>query len=92
MSFGNTGSAAPWQIGPADVYPLAKSVSGFSLMGLAAADPLRLREMAARRPSAAVQDGGVELPVTAEFALADAAEAHRLVESRTTTGQAAAPV
>jgi NADPH2:quinone reductase len=86
VSFGDSGSEAPWQIGAADVYPLAKSVSGFSLMGLAAADPLRLRELA-HDAFAAVQDGGVELPVTAEFALADAAEAHRLVESRTTTGK-----
>jgi NADPH2:quinone reductase len=29
----------------------------------------------------------VELPVSAEFALEDAAEAHRLVESRTSTGK-----
>lgn len=86
VSFGDTGADAPWQVGPAEVYPLAKSVAGFSLMGLAAADPLRLRELA-HAAFAAAQDGGVELPVTAELPLADAAEAHRLVESRTTTGK-----
>jgi NADPH2:quinone reductase len=86
VSFGNSGSAAPWQIGPADLYPSALSVSGFSLMGLAAAEPQRLRELAGEAFRTVV-DGGVELPVSAEFALADAAEAHRLVESRTTTGK-----
>ncbi|WP_327289413.1 quinone oxidoreductase family protein [Streptomyces sp. NBC_01198] len=86
VSFGNSGSAAPWQIGPPDVYPAGLSVSGFSLMGLAAADPQRLRQLAAAA-FRAVTDGGVELPVTAEFALTDAAEAHRLVETRSTTGK-----
>ena len=55
-------------------------------MGLAASDPLRLRELA-DAAFRAVTDGGVELPVTAEFALADAGDAHRLVESRSTTGK-----
>lgn len=86
VSFGNSGSAAPWQIGPADLYPAGLTVSGFSLMGLAAADPARLRELA-DAAFRAVTDGGVELPVTAEFALSDAATAHRLVESRSTTGK-----
>lgn len=86
VSFGNSGSAAPWQIGPADVYPAALTVSGFSLMGLADADPGRLRTLA-DAAFRTVTDGGVELPVTAEFDLADAAEAHRLLETRTTTGK-----
>jgi NADPH2:quinone reductase len=86
VSFGSAGNAAPWQIGPADVYPAARSVAGFSLMGLAAQDPARLRELA-DAAFRAVLDGGVELPVTAELDLADAAEAHRLVESRATTGK-----
>lgn len=86
VSFGNSGSAAPWQIGPADLYPPGLSVSGFSLMGLAAADPERLRELV-QEAFRTVVDGGVELPVSAEFALTDAAQAHRLVESRTTTGK-----
>lgn len=34
-----------------------------------------------------VADGTVTLPVTAEFPLADAAAAHRLVDSRTSTGK-----
>lgn len=86
VSFGNSGSAAPWQIGPADIYPAGLTVSGFSLLGLAAADPARLRQLA-DAAFRAVTDGGVELPVSAEFALADAATAHELVESRSTTGK-----
>jgi NADPH2:quinone reductase len=86
VSFGNSGSAQPWSVGAADIYPAALTVSGFSLMGLAAADPSRLRELA-DAAFRAVTDGGVELPVTAEFALADAGAAHRLVESRSTTGK-----
>lgn len=85
-SFGDSGAEPPWQIGPGDVYPAGKSVAGFTLLGLAAADPLRLRELA-HDAFAAVQDGGVELPITAELPLAEAAEAHRMVESRTTTGK-----
>jgi NADPH2:quinone reductase len=85
-SFGNSGSSEPWTIGPAETYPLAKSVAGFSILGMAAADPRRLREIA-EKAFRTVTEGGVELPVSAEFALEDAAQAHRLVESRTSTGK-----
>jgi NADPH2:quinone reductase len=34
-----------------------------------------------------VATGTVELPITAEFPLAEVAEAHRLMESRTSTGK-----
>ena len=86
VSFGNAGSDEPWSIGPAETYPLAISVAGFSILTMAAADPQRLRTLAAAA-FRTVTDGGVELPVSAEFALEDAAEAHRLVESRTSTGK-----
>lgn len=86
VSFGNAGSAAPWQIGPGDTYPSGLSVAGFSILGLAAADPQRLREIAGHA-FRTVTDGGVELPVSAEFPLERADEAHRLVESRTSTGK-----
>jgi NADPH:quinone reductase len=86
VSFGNAGSDEPWSIGPGQTYPMAISVAGFSILGMAAADPARLREIA-ERSFRTVSDGEVELPVSAEFALADAAEAHRLVESRTSTGK-----
>lgn len=86
VSFGNAGSPEPWTIGPEQTYPLALSVSGFSVRGLAAADPARLRDIADKAFQTVVE-GAVELPVSAEFALEDVARAHRLVESRTSTGK-----
>ncbi|WP_037912048.1 quinone oxidoreductase family protein [Actinacidiphila yeochonensis] len=86
VSFGNAGGAEPWQVGPEQTYPKALSVGGFSILGLAAADPARLREIVHRSFDAAAE-GGLELPVSAEFALADAADAHRLMESRTSIGK-----
>lgn len=86
VSFGNSSSTEPWTVGPADTYALGRSVAGFSILGLAAADPHRLRDLAGKA-FRAVTEGGVELPVTAEFPLEAAAEAHRLLESRATTGK-----
>jgi NADPH2:quinone reductase len=86
VSFGSSGGAEPWRIGPEDTYPRGASVAGFSILSMAVADPERLRGIA-ERAFRAVTDGGLELPVTAEFALEDAAEAHRLLESRTSTGK-----
>ncbi|HEY5833131.1 quinone oxidoreductase family protein [Streptomyces sp.] len=86
VSFGSADSGEMWRVGPADTYPLAISVSGFCIPSMAAADPGRLRELA-DRAFRTVTDGGVELPVSAEFPLAEAADAHRLVESRTSTGK-----
>jgi NADPH2:quinone reductase len=86
ISFGNSSNTEPWRIGPAITYPLGISVAGFSVLGLAAADPQRLRVLT-DRAFRTVTDGGVELPVSAEFALEDAALAHRLIESRTSTGK-----
>ncbi|MFF7158613.1 zinc-binding dehydrogenase [Streptomyces sp. NPDC008139] len=86
VSFGNAGSEEPWRIGPADTYPLGLSVSGFSVLGMAAQEPQRLRRIA-DAAFRTVTDGDVELPVSAEFPLGRAAEAHRLVESRRSTGK-----
>ena len=86
VSFGNAGGYEPWRIGPAETYPKALSVSGFFILGMAADDPARLREILDRALHT-VAEGGVELSVSAEFALADAASAHRLIESRTSTGK-----
>ncbi|MBL1095247.1 quinone oxidoreductase family protein [Streptomyces coffeae] len=86
VSFGNASGEAPWQAGPGELYTGARTVSGFSILNLAAENPQALRTLAERafRP---VAEGTVELPVTAEFPLAEAAEAHRLIETRTTTGK-----
>jgi NADPH2:quinone reductase len=86
VSFGSAAGGEPWQIGPLETRPRGLSVSGFSLLETAATDPLLLRGIA-ERAFRTVSEGGVELPVGAEFALEDAAGAHRLIESRTSTGK-----
>ncbi|MEU5437756.1 zinc-binding dehydrogenase [Streptomyces sp. NPDC020719] len=86
VSYGNAGGEAPWQVGQPELYPRALSTSGFSLLTLAAAGPDALRELASRAFALAT-DGRVKLPVTAEFPLDQAPEAHRLMESRTSTGK-----
>ncbi|MFF1698324.1 zinc-binding alcohol dehydrogenase family protein [Streptomyces sp. NPDC058257] len=86
VSFGNASSAEPWRVGQPELYGTALGVFGFSILSLAKSAPQALRDIAARA-FAKVADGTVELPVTAEFALADASEAHRLMGARTSTGK-----
>jgi NADPH2:quinone reductase len=86
VAFGNASGSAPWSVGFADLAARALSVSGFSILGLAAADPQGLRDLTAAAFALAATEG-VRLPITGEFPLADAADAHRLVESRTSTGK-----
>ncbi|MBZ4318398.1 quinone oxidoreductase family protein [Streptomyces huiliensis] len=86
VSYGNASAAEPWRLGQPELFPGAVSVAGFSILTLAATAPDALREIAARA-FRAVAEGVVHLPVTAEFPLAEAAEAHRLVETRATTGK-----
>ncbi|MFF4572077.1 zinc-binding alcohol dehydrogenase family protein [Streptomyces sp. NPDC001410] len=86
VSFGNAGSAEPWTVGQPELYPLGISVSGFSILTLARTAPAELRRLSEQAFAKAV-DGTVSLPVTAEFALEEAAEAHRLMGSRTSTGK-----
>ncbi|WP_372343622.1 zinc-binding alcohol dehydrogenase family protein [Streptomyces sp. KL116D] len=83
VSFGNASSAPAWQVGQPELFPTANLVGGFSILTLARTAPQELRALAER----AFAVPGVELPVTGEFALADAAEAHRLMGSRTSTGK-----
>lgn len=86
VSFGNASSAEPWRVGQPELYGTGLGVFGFSILSLATSAPEALREVAARA-FAKVADGTVELPVTAEFPLADASEAHRLMGTRTSTGK-----
>jgi NADPH2:quinone reductase len=86
VSFGNTSGGGSWHVGPGELYPLGISVAGFSILAMVAKEPARLREIA-DRAFAAVVEGGIELPISAEFALEDAPDAHRLLESRTSTGK-----
>ncbi|MBD0742111.1 zinc-binding dehydrogenase [Streptomyces sp. CBMA152] len=86
VSYGNAGGEDAWQVGQPELYPRAHSVSGFSILTLAQGAPGALREIAGRAFALAA-DGRVKLPVTAEFPLEEAAEAHRLMEGRTSTGK-----
>lgn len=86
VSFGNASGAEPWHVGQPELYAQGRSVGGFSILGLAQSAPHALRTLA-ERAFATVTDGTVHLPVTAEFPLARAAEAHRLMGGRTSTGK-----
>ncbi|MFK0044993.1 zinc-binding alcohol dehydrogenase family protein [Streptomyces sp. NPDC090741] len=86
VAFGNAGAAAPWQIGQSELNPRGLSVGGFSVLTLAQDDPEALRALAADSFRLAAS-GRIELPVTAEFPLDRAAEAHRLLAGRATTGK-----
>lgn len=68
-----------------DLYGL-KSVTGFSLLGWRAAAPERAREEMTEA-AAALADGRVRTAVHAKVALADAVEAHRILESRANLGR-----
>jgi NADPH2:quinone reductase len=86
VSFGNASGADPWGVGQPELYPYGITVGGFSILTLAKTAPEALRTVA-ERAFATVADGTVSLPVTAEFALAEAAEAHRLMGTRASTGK-----
>ncbi|KOG41719.1 quinone oxidoreductase family protein [Streptomyces resistomycificus] len=86
VSFGNASGAEPWQAGQPELYARGRSVAGFSILALAGSAPDALRSLT-ERAFRTVTDGTVDLPVTAEFPLPDAAEAHRLMGGRTSTGK-----
>ncbi|SEE15175.1 zinc-binding dehydrogenase [Streptomyces sp. TLI_105] len=86
VSFGNAGGGAPWQVGQPELYGQGHSVAGFSVLTLAQTAPAAARALT-ERALRAVSEGTVTLPVTAEFPLVDAAEAHRLLGGRGSTGK-----
>ncbi|MGW1885570.1 quinone oxidoreductase family protein [Streptomyces sp. NPDC001970] len=86
VSYGNASGAEPWHIGPAELYGSGRTVAGFSILSLAQTAPEALRALA-ERAFRTVTDGVVELPVTAEFPLEEAAAAHALMGGRTSTGK-----
>lgn len=86
VSFGNASGEGPWQVGQPELYAQGRSVGGFSILALAQSAPEALRALA-ERAFRTVADGTVRLPVTAEFPLAEAAEAHRLMGGRRSTGK-----
>ncbi|MFE3524273.1 zinc-binding alcohol dehydrogenase family protein [Streptomyces sp. NPDC059161] len=87
VSYGNASGEQAWQVGQAELYSRGRTVSGFSILGLAAAgDRGALRDIAGRALRLATT-GQVELPITAEFPLEEVAAAHELMEGRTSTGK-----
>jgi NADPH2:quinone reductase len=86
VSFGNASDATAWSAGMAELAPRGLSVAGFSILALAASDPARLRVLTERAFREAKR-AAITIPVTGEFSLEDAGEAHRLLDSRTSTGK-----
>ncbi len=86
VSYGNASGEQPWTTDFNALSPGGHGVYGFSLYGLAEAAPDALRRLAERALRLAA-DGAVDLPISRELPLHEAAEAHRLIESRTTTGK-----
>ncbi|MGP4012355.1 quinone oxidoreductase family protein [Streptomyces sp. 4N124] len=86
VSFGNASGAEPWQVGQPELYAQGRSIAGFSILTLAQSSPEALRALV-ERAFHTVTDGTVSVPVTAEFPLPEAAEAHRLMGGRTSTGK-----
>jgi NADPH:quinone reductase len=86
VSFGNAGEQEAWHIGPAELYPNSRGVYGFSYRAMVRDDPALLRQITENAVQEAIK-AGIELPITAEFALDEVAEAHRRLESRETTGK-----
>ncbi|TQF02427.1 zinc-binding dehydrogenase [Kitasatospora acidiphila] len=85
VSFGNASGEAPWQLGQNDLTP-GRTVAGLSILELSHRAPAELRTLT-DRAFALVAGGSVDPLISAELPLTDAAEAHRLIESRTTTGK-----
>ncbi|MEV0528737.1 zinc-binding dehydrogenase [Streptomyces sp. NPDC050439] len=86
VSFGNAGGSEPWHVGQPDLYAQGRSIGGFSVLALAQTAPAAVRSLT-EHALQAVAEGVVSLPVTAEFPLSDAADAHRLMGGRTSTGK-----
>lgn len=86
VSYGNAGGEAPWNADFAELSPRGISVGAFSVLTLGAGDPAALRSLTDRAFREA-ERAGITLPVTAEFPLDEAARAHELLESRSSTGK-----
>jgi NADPH2:quinone reductase len=86
VSFGNASGEPPWTARYGDLRPASVGVQGFSISMLAVTAPQALRAVA-DRAFTLVSEGKVALPITGDYELADAADAHRLLESRASTGK-----
>lgn len=86
LLYGNAGGAPEPDFSPAALRNDNLLVGGWSVTTLARTDPALLRSIAAEA-FALVADGAVTLDVRHVFALDQAGDAHRLVESRDSTGK-----
>jgi NADPH:quinone reductase len=86
VSFGNAGGEQPWTARFNDLTPNAAGVHGFSISTMARTAPDALRAIAARAIPL-VAERRVYVPITGEYPLEQAADAHRLLASRASTGK-----
>jgi NADPH2:quinone reductase len=86
VSFGNAGGEPPWTARFSALTPNAAGVHAFSISTLAATAPQALRPVA-DRAFRLVAEGRVDVPITGDYELEQAADVHRLLESRESTGK-----
>jgi NADPH:quinone reductase len=86
IAYGNAGGDPEPELTPAQLRDANHNAGGFSITALANARPDVLARLA-RRAFALVADGTVRIPVDTVVALDRAADAHRAIESRRTTGK-----
>lgn len=86
LAYGNSGGAPEVELAPARLRTDNVLVGGWSITTMARRDPALLRRIATEA-FALIACGAVTLDVRFVFALEDAGEAHRLVESRESTGK-----
>lgn len=86
VAYGNASGEPEPALVPADLRRTNRRAAGMSIATLAATEPQLLARVA-RRAIAMVADGTVTIDVTREVPLAGAADAHRDLEARRTTGK-----
>jgi NADPH2:quinone reductase len=86
IAYGNAGGAPEPPVTPAALRAGNHRAAGLSITGLATSHPERLAAIAARA-FGLVADGAVDVPIAHTFPLDRAADAHRGLESRATTGK-----
>jgi NADPH2:quinone reductase len=86
VAYGNAGGAPEPPVAPAALRAGNHRAAGLSITGLATSHPERLAAIAARA-FGLVADGAVDIPIAHTFPLDRAADAHRGLESRGTTGK-----
>lgn len=86
VTYGNAGGAAEAELAPAFLRNGNYRAAGLSITSLAAEAPDQLGSIA-ERSFALVVDGAVKIDITEIFPLERAADAHRKIENRRTTGK-----